>query len=230
MDSSKKLLEKNMSANKNLDQVYEENIKFWDAAWTRVSKPHKDLPRLPYIHELTRKFKKYKVKKVLDLGCGSGWLSIFMSKYSFDVTGIDAAKPAIELGKMWAKEDNATVNFLVGDLFSLPFKEGTFDAIVCNSVIEHFRLDQAKVIFEKVHKILIPGGFFFGCFDNVATGTKGEYFKLEDGTHVYTDQMRKGMMLRNYSDEEIKQLLSEFDLLSFDKNNFGSRLVWGKKK
>ncbi|MBI3590771.1 MAG: class I SAM-dependent methyltransferase [Candidatus Melainabacteria bacterium] len=213
----------------DISKIYEENLKFWDEAWKRVSKPHKELPKLPYIHEITRKLKKYQVKKVLDLGCGSGWLSIFISKYGFDVTGIDIAKPAVELGKTWASEDNAKVNFLVGDLLNLPFKENSFDAVVCNSVLEHFRFDQAKVLFEKVHKILTEKGFLFACFDQVGSG-KGEYFELSDSTHVYTDQMRQGMMLRNYSDNELKELLSNFDILSFDKNNYGSRLVWARKK
>ena len=213
----------------NPEQIYEDNLRFWHDAWQRVSKPHKELPKLPYIHEITRKLKKYQVKKVLDLGCGSGWLSIFISKYGFDITGIDTAKPAIELGKTWAGEDNATVNFLVGDLLNLPFKEGTFGAVVCNSVIEHFRFDQAKIIFDKVHNILADKGFLFGCFDLVGTG-KGEYFELNDGTHIYTDQMRKGMMLRNYSDQELRELLAKFDIMSFDKNSYGSRLVWARKK
>ena len=213
----------------DLDKIYEDNLRFWDTAWRRVSKPHKELPRLPYIHEITRKFKKYQVKKVLDLGCGSGWLTIFISKYGFDVTGIDIAKPAIELGKIWAKEDNASVNFLVGDILNLPFKDGTFDAIVCNSVLEHFRLDQAEVLLEKVHMILKEGGFFFGCFDKVGHG-KGEFFEIGDSTHVYTDDLRKGMMLRNFPDEELRNLFRNFDILSFDKNNVGSRLVWAKRK
>lgn len=214
----------------DLATIYEENLKFWDSAWKRVSKPHKELPKLPYIHEITRKLKKYQAKKVLDLACGSGWLSIFMSKYGFDVTGIDIAKPAIDLGKLWAKEDGANVNFLCGDIFNLPFKDGSFDAVICNSSLEHFRLDQAEVIFEKVHNILSDGGFVFGCFDKVASGTKGEFHELGDGTHVYTDKMREGMMLRNYSDDELKALFKGFDILSFDQNNYGSRLVWAKKK
>lgn len=213
----------------DIDKIYEENLMFWDEAWQRVSKPHKELPKLPYIHEITRKLKKYQVKKVLDLGCGSGWLSIFMSKYGFEITGIDTAKPAIELGKTWAQEDNANVDFLVGNLLNLPFKENTFDAVICNSVLEHFRFDQAKIILDKAHEVLTNKGFLFGCFDQVGTG-KGEYFELEDKTHIYTDQMRKGMMLRNYSDQELRDLLSNFDILSFDKNNYGSRLVWARKK
>ena len=159
-----------LTMQKNTDRIYEENLRFWDEAWKRVAKPHTELPKLPYIHEITRKLKKYKVKKVLDLGCGSGWLSIFISKYGFDVTGIDTAKPAIDLGKTWAKEDNAQVNFLVGDLLNLPFKEGSFDAVICNSVLEHFKLEQSKILFEKVHKVLIEKGFFFGCFDQVGSG------------------------------------------------------------
>lgn len=214
----------------DLDTIYQDNLKFWDTAWKRVTKPHKEFPKLPYIHELTRKLKKYQAKKVLDLACGSGWLSVFMSKYGFEVTGIDIAKPAIDLAKLWASEENANINFLVGDIFNLPFKEGSFDAVVCNSSLEHFRLDQAEKIFSNIHRILVPGGFFFGCFDKVGTSGRGEYFELGDSTQVYTDKGREGMMLRNFSDEELKTLLKDFILISFDKNNIGSRLVWAKKK
>ncbi len=213
----------------DIDKIYEGNLKFWDEAWKRVTKPHKELPKLPYIHEITRKLKKYQVKKVLDLGCGSGWLSIFMSKYGFDITGVDIAGPAIELGKTWAQEDNANVTLVADDLLNLSFADSSFDAIVCNSVLEHFRSDQAKVLFDKIHKMLVDKGFFFGCFDAVGTG-KGEYFELPDSTHVYTDLMRQGMMLRNYTDQELKELFSNFDILSFDKNSYGSRLVWARKK
>lgn len=216
--------------NTDLEKIYQENILFWDTAWSRVTKIHKEPPKLPYIHEVARKFKKYQVKKVLDLACGSGWLSVFLSKYNFDVTGIDISKAAIELANRWKEEDQIqNITFLECDIFNLPFPEKSFDAIVFNSSLEHFRLDQAKSIFNKLSSILNDKGFFFGCFDQVGTG-KGDYFELEDHTHVYTDEMRKGMMLRNFSDDELKNLLTDFDILSFDKNTYGSRLVWGRKK
>ena len=48
---------------KNIDKIYEQNLQFWDEAWKRVAKPHKELPKLPYIHEITRKLKKIQRKK-----------------------------------------------------------------------------------------------------------------------------------------------------------------------
>jgi SAM-dependent methyltransferase len=216
--------------NQDIEQIYKDNLNFWDTAWTRVTKIHKDPPKLPYIHEVARKFKKFQLKKVLDLACGSGWLSVFLSKYNFDVTGMDISEAAITLANQWKKEDNIqNIDFVCGDIFEMPFPEKTFDAIVLNSSLEHFRYDQAKIVFEKISKTLVDKGFFFGCFDQVGSG-KGEYFELEDSTHVYTDDMRKGMMLRNFTDEELKGLLSSFDILSFDKNTYGSRLVWARKK
>ncbi len=214
----------------DIEQIYKDNLNFWDTAWNRVTKIHKDPPKLPYIHEVCRKFKKFQVKKVLDLACGSGWLSVFLSKYHFDVTGLDISEAAIKLGNQWKEEDKIeNITFIQGDIFQMPFLEKSFDAIVFNSSLEHFRFDQAKIIFEKIHSTLNDKGFLFGCFDQVGTG-KGEYFELSDHTHVYTDEMRKGMMLRNFTDEELKSLLSKFDILSLDKNTYGSRLIWARKK
>ena len=92
--------------NTDLEKIYQENVLFWETAWNRVTKIHKDPPKIPYIHEVARKFKKFQVKKVLDLACGSGWLSVFLSKYNFDVTGIDISPAAISLANRWKEEEN----------------------------------------------------------------------------------------------------------------------------
>jgi len=74
------------------------------------------------------------------------------------------------------------------------------------------------------------GSTMFAVFDKVATGNKGEYEVLADGTHQYTDQFRDGMFLRNYSDTEIEDLLAQanWQIVSMQKNKFESRIVVAK--
>ena len=76
-----------------------------------------------------------------------------------------------------------------------------------------------------------PGATMFAVFDKVATGKKGEFEVLEDGTHQYTDEFRDGMFLRNYSDDELKELLANagWEIQSLKKNKMESRVVVAKK-
>ena len=63
--------------------------------------------------------------KVLDVGCGSGFFSSMAQNYGADVTGIDASEPLIER----AKQRAPSVNFLNGEMESLPFEDHTFDYV-----------------------------------------------------------------------------------------------------
>jgi SAM-dependent methyltransferase len=161
---------------------------------------------------------------VLDLGCGSGWLSIFLARAGFAVTGVDISDHALELARTWAAQENLAINFDQGDIAVLDYPMASFDAIVANSIFEHLTYELAQSTLETAHKILAPNGCLIACFDYVGTGP-GDYFELEDGTHVYTDKGRKGMMLRCFSDDEIRRLLQAWEMAAFDLVESKSRFV-----
>lgn len=204
--------------------VYKENLGFWHQAWNMCTKPYTKMPELEYLPWIPERLHEAKASRILDLGCGSGWLSVFLAREGFKVTGIDVADHALDLGAQWANMEDLKIQFDVGDLGDLPYQDGSFDGIVANSIIEHLPLSLALVAMEKLKKVVVPGGIFIGCFDKVGTGP-GEYFKLDDGTQVYTDKGRKGMMLRYFPDEEVKELLSGWKINEFKTLESGSRFV-----
>ena len=75
---------------------------------------------------------------ILELGCGNGWLSNFMSKSGHRVVGVD--KNLYEL-KQAARvfSSNSNLSFLAADIFSAPFAPETFDVILLASAIQYFR-------------------------------------------------------------------------------------------
>jgi hypothetical protein len=176
-------------------KVYLQNLAFWDRAWNMVKVPYTQMPDLPYLSGIPEHLQKAGTRRVLDLGCGSGWLSIYLARAGFYVTGIDLAKHAIELG--------------------------------ANSIFEHLTYELAVVTIKQLKSILIPGGTFFGCFDKVGGGP-GEYYSLEDGTHVYTDKGRQGMLLRFFNDEELQALFSGWRIEEFATLTSGSRIIWAR--
>lgn len=205
--------------------VYRENLAFWNKAWGGVKTPYTQMPDLPYLAQIPELLRSCGARKVLDLGCGSGWLSIFLGRENFEVTGVDISQHAIDLGAIWAGQENlSNVSFLASDIANLPFVSGQFDAVVANSIFEHFTFDLARSTMEKLRDLLVADGVFIGIFDKVGGGP-GEYYKLEDSTHVYTDKGRKGMMLRYFTDEELKALLSGWSIETMKVLESESRFV-----
>lgn len=190
-----------------LEVVYQENITFWEKAWNMCKVPYTQLPDLSYIPRIADELKKNGAKKVLDLGCGSGWLAVYLARQGFEVVGVDVSAQAINLANTWASQEDLKISFDVADASQLQYQAGSFDAVVANSIFEHFPIKQAQQLTDKVNTMLKDGGIFIGCFDKVGGGP-GEYYTLEDGTHVYTDKARKGMMLRRYELDELHSLQS----------------------
>jgi SAM-dependent methyltransferase len=204
--------------------AYRENLDFWYRAWNMVKTPYTQMPDLPYLPTIPKTLEEYSAKNVLDLGCGSGWLSIYLARAGFAVTGLDVAAHAIDLARTWASQESLKIRFDIGDIADISYGRASFDAIVANSIFEHLTLELAGNTVDQLHELLIKGGVFIGCFDQVGTGP-GEYYKLEDGTHVYTDKGRKGMMLRCFSDDEIKSLFKQWEIKTFENLESGSRFV-----
>jgi SAM-dependent methyltransferase len=194
--------------------VYQENIVFWENAWNMVKNPYTQLPKLDYLPSIPSTLTDHKVKDVLDLGCGSGWLSIYLAREGFQVVGVDVAPQAINLAKTWAAQENLPITFDIQDLAELDYPEARFHGVVANSIFEHFTISQTRVMVNKVHEILTNEGIFIGCFDKVGGGP-GEYFCLPDGTHVYTDKARKGMLLRRYTRKELEEIFQFFSKVDF---------------
>ena len=68
---------------------------------------------------------------VLEIGCGSGIISIHLARRGNLVTAIDINPKAVEATKFNSKENDLEIEVLEGDLFS-SVKNRSFGTIVCN--------------------------------------------------------------------------------------------------
>src|SRR5256886_15959381 len=101
--------------------------------------------------------------RVLDVGCGSGALSIGLSEGAgVDVVSMDILPARIEAvhTRRSSRTPAATARMRVlqADAEALPFRGGSFDAVVATEVLEH--LDDPKRLFQEASRILRPKGRF----------------------------------------------------------------------
>jgi len=96
-------------------------------------------------------------KLVLDVATGTGHTALHLAPRAGRVVGLDLTRQMLELARRAEEErgiDN--VNWLRGDVRSLPFLDGTFDAVCCRRAPHHFPdLDEA---LREMARVLRPGG------------------------------------------------------------------------
>ena len=65
-------------------------------------------------------------KKVLDVCCGTGDISLMLSAEGIGVTGLDFSPAMLKVAK--EKDADSKVNWIQGNAMELPFEDGSFDA------------------------------------------------------------------------------------------------------
>jgi len=95
--------------------------------------------------------------RILDAGCGEGSFTKSMAERGALVSGVDGSIKLIEIARQ--KFGGAGINFQVADLRqTLPFPDGSFDAVVSNMVLMDFDpIDQA---IQETARVMRPGGSF----------------------------------------------------------------------
>lgn len=94
----------------------------------------------------------WKGKKVLDVGCGTGYLSYLIAKKGASVVGIDYSKEALKIAKV--KFNHPNLSFKQLDLTKNI--RGKYDVIVSLGTLEH--QDNPFYVLKKFKKQLNPGG------------------------------------------------------------------------
>jgi len=100
--------------------------------------------------------------KVLDICCGGGFLSNYLAKVGFTVTGLDAAGESLMIAQRYDGTGRAC--YVMGDAYYLPYAGGAFQAACATDFLEH--VDDPGGMVAEAARILQPGGlFFFATFN-----------------------------------------------------------------
>ena len=104
--------------------------------------------------------------RAIDLGSGTASNCVFLAQRGFDVTGIDYAQAAIELGRKRAREAGVEVNFMVDDLTRLRNVRGTFDLLVDYGTLDDLSARDRDRYMQNVLPLTHTGSrFLLYCFE-----------------------------------------------------------------
>ncbi|KMS73325.1 SAM-dependent methyltransferase [Streptomyces viridochromogenes] len=97
-----------------------------------------------------------RVSDVLDLGCGTGSLSLIAAEQGHRVTGVDRSPAMVDLAR--AKLAGRDAAFLVGDAAAPPVGEERFDVVLVRHVL--WALPDPGRVLRHWRGLLRPGGRF----------------------------------------------------------------------
>ena len=130
-------------------------VNMWDdfISWER----RKQGEDMFFIHIL----KKYNVKTVLDIACGTGYDSISLIKEGFKIKSCDGSQEMIDKAKLNAKKENINLDIKQCDWRNLVENYSEkFDAVVClgNSFTHLFSEKDRESVMNQIYFLLNPNG------------------------------------------------------------------------
>lgn len=96
--------------------------------------------------------------RVLEVGCGAGFLTIALAQRGFRVHAIDSVAEMVEQTRRLVAQSELTnlVSVDGGDVFALPFEDGAFDLVSALGVIPW--LEQPELALQEMARVSRPGG------------------------------------------------------------------------
>ncbi|MDZ4662845.1 MAG: bifunctional 2-polyprenyl-6-hydroxyphenol methylase/3-demethylubiquinol 3-O-methyltransferase UbiG [Pseudomonadota bacterium] len=100
--------------------------------------------------------------KILDVGCGAGFMANQLAQDGFDVVALDASNESLNVARRF--DSTKKVKYILGNAYTLPFDDQKFDSVVCLDFLEH--VEDPALVIKEISRVLKPGGdFFFHTFD-----------------------------------------------------------------
>jgi SAM-dependent methyltransferase len=105
--------------------------------------------------------------KLVDLGCGPGQTTKYLSDVGItDLVGVDISPKMIAV----AKDINPAIHFETADMLDLKYPEKNFGSAIAFYSIVHFDIEQLKIAFKEINRVLKNDGQFLFSFhigDNI---------------------------------------------------------------
>lgn len=109
---------------------------------------------------------KQKGGKIIELGCGYGYLSLELARNGLEVIGVDLSPKSIEIAQKFAadnpfKDNFGSLKYICGDILSIDIGKNEFDNVVFFSSLHH--LPNVDLVLSKVQQALKRGGNLIIC-------------------------------------------------------------------
>lgn len=191
---------------------------FWERSWS-----NEDIEELKqYLVKYNKRenevidiFKNHKIKHVCDAACGFGAYSLMLSTNGFQISGFDISKKAVDISRKLLKNYGIDAeDYRVSSITDIDFKNEEFQGVTAHSVLDHLTVDNSIRALQELMRITVKEGLIFISFDGIEDDDLNLPHRiLEDGSFLYTEGRRKGMIFKYYTNEDIDKLTDNLKII-----------------
>ena len=138
--------------------------------------------------------------RVLELGCGDGRTLAALAARPCVAVGLDQSSAALTLCRPAA--GGAAPLLVRGDARRLPFRDGSFDAVLLLHVLDHGRADERRAMATEAVRVTAPGGRLHLRVFSREDLRAGSGREIEDGSRLRAT----GVLTHYFTEEEIASL------------------------
>jgi ubiquinone/menaquinone biosynthesis C-methylase UbiE len=125
----------------NADHWHSKSVEMWTSGSRKAV--------IPFFHKFIENG-----QNVADLGCGDGYGSYLLYEKGYIVTGMDFSKNMVDIAR---KQKRENLSFVQGDLRSLPFLDGQFDAVMAINSVEW--TENPLHTLNEIERVVDKGGY-----------------------------------------------------------------------
>lgn len=199
------------------------------STWNSIFRADKNVLQepIPEMKKVIKLMKKSGVKKVLDLGCGSGRHTVLLAKEGFEVYGLDNAPEGLMIVRKKLKDLGLKAKLKNADCYKkLPYENDFFDAVISTAVIQHNYHDKILFCISEIQRVLKPGGIVFVTVASKRRLERG-YLKHPESrpkevapmTFIPVNGPEKGIVHFIYTKELLKRDFRDFEIMEICKDS-----------
>ncbi|MFX1563940.1 MAG: class I SAM-dependent methyltransferase [Promethearchaeota archaeon] len=167
-------------------------------------------PELPAHME---RFKSRGVRRILDLGCGSGRHMVYLAKAGFEVFGMDIAPSGLCATLQALAKEQLVGHVTLSDMQVLPYESDFFDAVISIRVIHHNRLKLIQQTVAEIWRVLRYNGLVWVTSPAPKKKSHRKSVEVEPGTYVPLEGPEKGLPHHLFTKEGFRALFHNFSVL-----------------
>ncbi len=139
-----------------------------------------------------------KNQKVLDIGTGTGFLSLMVAELGYQSIGIDFAEQMIKEAKRIADEKELRIDYITSDWNKLPFDDHSIDVIINRCIL--WTIFDPTITLKEWKRVLKPSGKILSFLPEN---------KIKKHCNHYEDEIEKKLPLKNMNSQQLSQILME---------------------